>query len=1619
MNPGGTGATTDSEDLDTSWCKDLDVKGKATCPKCGTMLSYGTSGVINLVKRHLDTPTCQASAAKKDKEPRRNASLSSFFHKLTTPVPRVLSRVRAPSPIRGSTASEQQPKTVPPPTVSLASSPSRPIQLLAQLQAAIKRLPSTIPFANENSPLAALAGVPAGYVSEGTPADELWEQLSAPFHRAFGYGTGVDARARLVERGPFGLDGTLRFFEYFIRERGLEGGPVELKLEQLVEAVQFVNPFVGTRMGISPMDVESESPTVIDVDAEVEKSDKKHTSASKRSKSKPCGGFFFPFSADGKNASSEYPYGLHDTLNPPWTYSSNADGTLTLRSTECTTAGSNERPTCAACASLRKDPILRGILERAKDGVDERANYAYHSVSGLIQLLRRKNKQIQELRVRGFNAVKRIAAQARSLTEHKRFVRAIGSGKVENVDRLVRVQLGRKQGIRGLIGTLDKAAEGLYHPKSYTEQDDLRGVLLWKLAGNRVADFAHRALGLPSRTTLRKRTTNVAACFEGIADVLAVKKPKHAVLMYDEIATERRIRWDSKTNNFLGVCREHGNKVSLQFNSERDLDELFQAKEEGKVHFAGEATVAAIGMLSDETRLYAARPVLISSDCKKESGVEHLQNVLDPTIAGINSKRDLTGLRIVSLASDGETRRGKAFIDKTFTHHLSPESNIYDLLKDFGFHGLPYHKHVIKRARNRLLRALGMRVFQVQITPPIIRLHLQHAGLSAQHISAMLSPEDKQNVNVAFNLLKDFWSLPPPSENLSPGFVAARDALHIIGSLFYHLLFPYLCVDLSLSEQLEHLSAAAYLLLILYRDGQKHAIPTLLYTDIMLMIKNVYFCVTKAKIDDPTGSFWLMLLGTDRLEELFGILRTMIGNDRNLDSLQLAERITGTTEIANIFAMYPHWDRPPRRLHLPAMAREDSTALPDRTDHIKPPSWRGDTSLVNLTPLTCWNRGRRLIEQEHPSLVKYLHALDKSYNVTILAPLGELIINKSLDVDDNEDEDEDDTVDTEELTEPTTKSAVSPDLEDAAIDEDILIDNIQPTFTKFITVQDQLLRKTRALSLMQKVGYQAASTDRLKRVADVQRHSKKSDEPSLIIDTDSPYILVSEPIVTLVRCEDKIFVCIGEVTDIWLDSKSVEQLSVNTLQERKVTVHFQILCLVPASTEDDPESKHDWRSRGVLREVLTTHGRLVLPVDPALSTRIPGKPYYLFESDVLRAFGAQLLGAVTSDLNKNIPKFTPSTSFPYREPSGLACFVCEGDNHIESFDETDLHMCTKCCPSVALDITHPQTVLTHIGAHILHDSTINRSDQPCGLCGRPSPMCSFVLKKTGEGFAIDFKKSQGCPNFIKKFNYNVAAKSGNKSPCSNVPLRCPECDSTQPTVWRYNLKYHLIDERDELSNHSDSSDTASTDSPIASPEPSDQDNDEFERPVSPVNNPAEHEQIHHPERRSLTPLEYISESEFPPTLIANTVPPLDLQAADTAMDAQADGEDPGADSIYMDPSIPSISYPTDSSPAAGTASTVIVNSTVRRSGRKRKEREDLGDISAALGACICGSSAAPVHDSDYPNVARCKKEGCETKWYHLRCLQVGSVGDKWVCDPCETLVEHSAGPSKRRRTGGK
>src|ERR1700678_3682331 len=92
---------------------------------------------------------------------------------------------------------------------------------------------------------------------------------------------------------------------------------------------------------------------------------------------------------------------------------------------------------------------------------------------------------------------------------------------------------------------------------------------------------------------------NIQASFDSVLDVVQGRgQILRAVLMFDEIAAEKRIRLDRNQQYFLGVCREHGHKkVSLEFVNGGDLKELFQALDDGDVHFAAEVNFCIWNLL--------------------------------------------------------------------------------------------------------------------------------------------------------------------------------------------------------------------------------------------------------------------------------------------------------------------------------------------------------------------------------------------------------------------------------------------------------------------------------------------------------------------------------------------------------------------------------------------------------------------------------------------------------------------------------------------------------------------------------------------------------------------------------------------------------------------------------------------------------------------------------------------------------------------------------------------------------------------------------------------------------------------------------------------------------------
>jgi hypothetical protein len=683
--------------------------------------------------------------------------------------------------------------------------------------------------------------------------------------------------------------------------------------------------------------------------------------------------------------------------------------------------------------------------------------------------------------------------------------------------------------------------------------------------------------------------------------------------------------------------------------------------------------------LCKDHRIYPGRPVLISGDCKRESGEEHAE-VIQTVLKGINVLQDKTKLRIVSIASDGETRRGSSFILLTFKSPLLQDSPIYSILKPLKLLNLHVGddnltcdkdwKHVFKRWRNLLLRQRGVVVNGVRITPDIIKDQFRSAGLSAEHIRSLFNPDDQQDVKMAFNMLKDVWSLPRSSTNSRRGFLEAREALWMLGKLLYHMVFPYLCVDLSLSEQIEHLSAAAHLAIILYRLAGKDFIPTNLYVDLMIMIKNVLFCVAKAKIDDSDGEFWLILLGTDRLEELFGILRTMVGNDANLDILQLVSRLSGTTEVANILAKYPQWDRSPRRLKLPAMSRE-SKDIPDSADHIKPGSWRGNVKVKDVSLQTSWNRGRRIIELEFEGFKHLLHELDNSEGIDILSPFGTLLFDVPLaddDIDESLEAPSSTGTSTDEITDSRAHEIdMRIDVEDeigaelASLSESSNTETTtnQRIFNPKVLVKGVEKSKARALKDFSKYRQHASSTDRLKRVqaiprfVDTEKTLDSSPNHSLehLID-DTEKILISDPIATLIHVENKFWLCLGEVNGLQIDGRPVDEVSFEMLAEETVTVSYQMLGLRPATLADDPDGQHDWRTYMIAERSFTVPGRLIQSVNPTTSKSHLSIPFYLLQSTVLVALTASLFQGLTVSNLKTVPNLAPTTEYPYRQGSG-------------------------------------------------------------------------------------------------------------------------------------------------------------------------------------------------------------------------------------------------------------------------------------------------------------------------------------------------------------------------------
>lgn len=649
-----------------------------------------------------------------------------------------------------------------------------------------------------------------------------------------------------------------------------------------------------------------------------------------------------------------------------------------------------------------------------------------------------------------------------------------------------------------------------------------------------------------------------------------------------------------------------------------------------------------------------------------------VKTVYDGVNLGVKKCKDNINARIVSLASDGETRRGAAFVLLTFKKKLPETSAIYRLLSPLPLLNLHVGdddltcdkdwKHVIKRLRNLLLRDRGVLIGETRITPAVLQTHLRSGASSAEHVNAILNPEDLQDVKLAFDLLRDIWTLPslpeipPPGEQPNPGFQKGREALLTLGRLLYHTVYAYLCVDLSLSEQLEHLSAAAHLAFVLYKLGGKAFLPTLLYVDIIIMIKNVFFCVAKAKVDNPDGDFFIILLGTDRLEIHFGILRTVVGNDCNVDLLQIAERSAGVIEIADILARRPEWDKGPRRLQLPTLSRE-AKEIPNSADHLSPKHLRGESYKVrDVTLVTCWRKGRTMAEADFPKAAEILRQAEQGGSIDMLSPDGELLVTAPLAADDIDESTEGTVFGTSEPSVESSDAENRIDIENEIAEAEVNIadtDGVgRPTLIHHLVVDGKNTSKAKLLAGVGRWRKKTASADRLKRVMEIARYVLATEGKASGFENDAHLLLIHDPVVVLVWCDQRIWLALGEVNSIRYDKQSLDRIGHSLLSESALKLSVQLSGLRPATLADNDTNEYDWRTFSIPESSFEVHGRFIEPLDPKLGSS-NGMQYYLFRSGFLIAHTSLLIQRLLPSDLKSLPKLSATTDFPYRDSFGM------------------------------------------------------------------------------------------------------------------------------------------------------------------------------------------------------------------------------------------------------------------------------------------------------------------------------------------------------------------------------
>ena len=999
------------------------------------------------------------------------------------------------------------------------------------------------------------------------------------------------------------------------------------------------------------------------------------------------------------------------------------------------------------CDDLKHSPNVKKLVERGKkcytDNKDLHSlNHKYLCHRQLSEKASRLQEEKRLLRLKLMNNQFKNSKLCATISMHNRFLVLIADNKVLRLQQLVKVSLNNGRSIGFIISQVVKAIDGLYRPNPSQDDRELAFLVL-KLGGPSLLDILHRAGVLPSDSTAYRMSkkcpplvssvqNSVTDCFKANISLTEIGKSSQS-LKLDETYNTAVLSYNSKDNQAYGLCYQHGCGVKVEIDEYRDCEKLESMIEKNELHIPKECLVAGLAGLNENT---AMQPLLIWPSCSKKD-VEGTISLIEE----VNEEmKEDTGFPLMNVSTDGDgTRRIAA--NKLMTHTTDEyewNTSISGLpLMDYevGPDGITFNfdpKHMSKRLWRAVISE-KMNINGIQITKKLLGEFLD--GNSFEVGEHHLYPKDKQNVEAATRFHLAFMEMAKKG-NMPYNFMPIKREIGYIAEIMEGLLAFYVYADASITDQIQKMSTASYLLFALYREHRTSFIPAQLYHDLTLSFIDALFCCAKTKYHTPDEPFYLVRDGSDLLERFFGNVRLRFKGS-NFSVLEMINAARSMGECDRILIVeHPEWSknsRVQRRLAL---------------DYSNAGCWNKEKLVLRDCNIKgAWRQGYHRALSMLPTDISV--EIEDDYN-TLRCPVKQGTV---VGVDASATDWSIDEEGSASISEPPQEQNENDEAEEVdevqEVDElfnlaEVLHESTQKVQPFFLIDGKEVYKSTclKAISSAEKL-----SKDRLRRVQGMTRYpgtvnADLSHNDALLFVGDP--VLVSDP---------KEGPMLANIVTMKQNNKICSEVDASSgLTDIQFT-----LSMIEGQEVD---GRLFWKGT-TTKESFPCTGDRCLPIKPQVEINPPeGMSKYFFDMNLLRDMSVHL-------------QLQPTTSAPSAASSTVA-----GPSSV---------LKKKCL--VCRKMVDWSSMRCHVAAHILKGEVRvppGELDRVCGFCSGLNCDTSLKISRKGGKEYSSIDRSD-CSYY---FDYGKTKKFNKKTnPCTNRFIRCPmkNCVSN---IWTYNYEHH-------------------------------------------------------------------------------------------------------------------------------------------------------------------------------------------------------------------------------------